>query len=138
MTGYKIWLNPETKRYEVDDEATVVDYDFEEENANIKKYYQPTHTIKVGAEFVFNPIAIRLGYAYMSNPYRDLDKDGSCHTFACGMGFKGKIFFADFAYLYKMYNDKDIFYNADNLKTYSLKKHSQNFVLTIGWKLGKI
>ncbi len=117
---------------------SIVDYDFEEENANIKKYYQPTHTIKVGAEFVFNPIAIRLGYAYMSNPYRDLDKDGSCHTFACGMGFKGKIFFADFAYLYKMYNDKDIFYNADNLKTYSLKKHSQNFVLTIGWKLGKI
>lgn len=114
------------------------DYDFETENGNIKKYYKPTHTVKFGAEFVINPIALRIGYAYMSNPYRDLDKDGSRHTIACGLGFKGKNFFADFAYQYRITNDNGVFYDTDNINTYSLNKRSQNFVLTLGWKLGKI
>jgi hypothetical protein len=107
------------------------------ENKNIKKYFRETHTIRAGGELILSRVSLRLGYAYATNPYKDLNKDGSCHSISGGVGIKTNSFFADFAYTYKFTNDKDIFYDAISVYPYSSRIVNQVFALTIGWKLGK-
>jgi hypothetical protein len=118
-----------------DKEAT---YDFMTENNNIKRYYQGTHTVRIGGEVNLTPIAIRLGYAYTSNPYtKDIDKDGTMQFFSVGIGFKTRYFFTDFAYRYTMFKDKNVFYDANTVTPYSTDLRNSLFALTVGWKMGK-
>ncbi len=115
------------------------DYEFEVENNNIKEYYKTTHTIKAGLEFVINPVALRLGYSYMTNPFADaVGKNGARHNISAGIGFKTKCFFMDFAYAYRIYKDESIFYNAPQVNSYQQNFRNQSFVLTLGWKLGAL
>ncbi len=117
-------------------QADINDYDFEQENNNIKSYYKTTHNIRIGAEFNINPISLRVGYAYMTNPYApEINIDGSRHTISGGIGFKTKHFFMDFAYAYRIYNDQNKFYNAPNLNNYDQKFKHQSFTLTLGYKI---
>ncbi|MDR2410408.1 MAG: hypothetical protein LBE13_20175 [Bacteroidales bacterium] len=118
------------------------DYDFATENNNIKHYYQGTHNIRVGTEINLTPVAFRLGYSYTSNPYKkiegsEVNRDGTTHIIAAGIGFKTRYFFIDFAYRYKMLSNKDMFYVASNLNPYSIDLVNQQFALTLGCKLGK-
>jgi len=112
-------------------------YGFIDENSATKSYYCETHTIRAGGELNLSPIALRLGFSYSSNPYKNLDKDGSRYIISGGIGFKGKSFFADFAYMYKFTKDKDVFYDAITVNPYSSQIVNQVFALTLGWKLGK-
>ncbi|MDR0368711.1 MAG: hypothetical protein LBH82_06185, partial [Bacteroidales bacterium] len=107
-----------------------VDYDFDNENNNIKKYYQSTHSVRVGGELNLSPVALRLGYSYTSNPYKDVQKDGTVHAVSAGIGYKTRYFFLDFAYRYRFFKDKDVFYDAENLNPYNTKTVNQLFALT--------
>jgi hypothetical protein len=113
------------------------DYDFDGENNNIKQYYKGTHNVRAGVEINLTPVAFRLGYSYTSNPYKGIDKDGTTHIIAAGIGFKTRYFFMDFAYRYRILKDKDMFYDASNLNPYSTKLVNQLFALTLGCKLSK-
>ena len=110
-------------------------YDFGVYNKNIKKYYTGTHTVRVGGELNLSPIVFRAGGSYSTNPYKEVEKDGSLYTVSGGIGYKSRIFFADFAYMYRFCQDKDIFYNHASLNPYASKITNQFFVLTLGWKL---
>jgi hypothetical protein len=89
-------------------------------------------------ELNLSPLALRLGYAYSTNPYtKSADIDGSHHTISGGVGFKAKSFFMDFAYIYRFTNDKDVFYDATSVHPHSSKFVNQVFALTVGWKMGK-
>lgn len=107
-------------------------------NKNIKDYYRGTHTFRLGGELNLSPVTLRLGYAYSTNPYtKSADIDGSRHSISGGVGFKAKSFFADFAYMYRFTNDKDVFYDATSIYPYKSTIVNQVFALTFGWKLGK-
>lgn len=111
-------------------------YSFSDENKAIKKYYRETHTVRIGGEVNLHPVSLRLGYSFTSNPYvKELNKDGAAHIISGGIGFKAKKFFADFAYRYRIQNDKGIFYTASSLNSYSSKFANQVFALTVGFKL---
>ena len=114
------------------------DYGFDSENNSIKQYYKGVHNIRIGGEVNLSPVAFRLGYAFASNPYvAELDKNGTVHTISAGVGFKTRYFFMDFAYRYRLYKDKDIFYDAGSLNPYTTKNVNNLFALTFGWKIGK-
>lgn len=120
-------------------QADINNYDFENENLNIQQYYQTTHTIKVGGELKLGLVALRLGYSYMTNPYtKSANIDGSRHLFSGGIGVKGQYFFIDFAYCYRLYSDKNVFYSANNLAPYNQTFRNQSFSITCGWKIGKV
>jgi hypothetical protein len=107
-----------------------------DENKNIRKYYTGTHTVRIGGELNLQPLVLRLGYAYSTNPYvKEVEKDGSRHTISGGIGIKKKSFFADFAYIYKFTRDKDVFYDHTSVNPYSSIITNQLFALTIGWKI---
>ena len=112
-------------------------YNFNNENNATRKYYQPAHTVRIGGELNLSPIALRLGYAFSSNPYsKYLEKDGTQHTISGGIGLKGKTLFADFGYMYRFTNDKDVFYDAPlSINPYSSSLVNQVFTLTLGLKL---
>jgi len=115
-------------------------YDFKNENKNIKTYYTGTHTFRIGGELNLSPVVFRVGGSYSTNPYKNANingsvKDGSLYTVSGGIGYKAKIFFADFAYMYRFSQDKDVFYNHESLNPYASRITSQYFVLTLGWKL---
>ena len=114
------------------------DYDFDNENSNIKHYYRATHTIRIGGELNLTPVAFRLGYSYTSNPYsKDLDKDGTMHLISAGIGYKSRYFFMDFAYQYRFHKDNGRFFDVAGMNNYNTKNSNQLFALTFGWKLGK-
>lgn len=110
-------------------------YNFSSENKSINDYYKGTHTIRIGGELNLSPLVLRAGAAYSSNPYKGIEKDGSRYTVSCGIGFKKKTFFADFAYMYRFSEDKDVFYDHFSLNPYTTQSVNQVFALTIGWKL---
>ena len=113
-------------------------YDFVSENNAVKDYYGLAHTIRAGGELNLSPFALRLGYSYTSNPYtKNLEKNGSSHTICGGVGFKSKSFFADFAYMYRFTNDKDVLYDAASVHPHSSRIVNQVFALTLGLKMGK-
>jgi hypothetical protein len=110
-------------------------YNFSVENNATRKYYQPTHTARIGGEVNLSPLSLRLGYSFTSNPYKkSANIDGTRHTISGGVGLKGKTFFADFAYMYRFTNDKDVFYDAASINPYSSSLVNQVFALTLGMK----
>jgi hypothetical protein len=111
-------------------------YNFLTENENISQYYKGTHTIRAGAELNISPLVLRVGGSYSTNPYtKEIEKDGSRYTVSGGIGIKKKAFFIDFAYMYRFYKDKDIFYDHASLNPYTMDLTNQVFALTIGWKM---
>ena len=112
-------------------------YNFNDENNAISTSYRISHTARIGGELNLSPIALRLGYSYSSNPYKKSTTiDGTRHIISAGIGFKTKTFFADFGYMYKFTNDKDVFYDAASVHPYSSELVNQVFSLTLGLKFG--
>lgn len=110
-------------------------YNFNEENKVIGRNYGISHTVRVGGELtVTDFFLIRLGYAYSSSPYRDNINDGSSHNISGGIGFRGKHFFFDLAYAYRLMNDNYWFYESETLSPVSRKIVSNRFAATFGFK----
>ena len=111
-------------------------YNFGNENKNIKNFYRGTHTIRAGLELFLSPVALRLGYAYSSNPYNNVERDGSRQIISGGIGIKGKILFADLAYSYRFTKDNDVFYADPSINPYTNQITNHFFSLTLGCKIG--
>ena len=110
-------------------------YNFTEENLEISKKYRSCHSIRVGGEFtVTNFFLVRLGYGYSTSPFKEGANDGSAHTASGGIGFRGKIFFCDFAYQFRHYNQNYWFYPSETLDPVTTTNNSHRFVATLGVK----
>ena len=110
-------------------------YNFTEENLEISKKYRSCHSIRVGGELtVTNFFLIRLGYGYSTSPFKDGANDGSAHTASGGIGFRGKVFFCDFAYQYRHYSQNNWFYPSETLEPVTTTNNSHRFVATLGVK----
>lgn len=110
-------------------------YNFTEENLEISKKYRSCHSIRVGGELtVTNFFLIRLGYGYSTSPFKDGANDGSAHTASGGVGFRGKVFFCDFTYQYRHYNQNYWLYPSETLEPVSTTNNSHRFVATLGVK----
>lgn len=110
-------------------------YNFTEENLAIAKKYRACHSVRVGGELtVTNFFLIRLGYGYSSSPFTEGANDGSVHMASGGLGFRGKVFFCDFAYQYRHYGQNYWFYPSETLDPVSTTNNSHRFVATVGVK----
>ncbi|HHT51835.1 MAG TPA: hypothetical protein GX007_01440 [Bacteroidales bacterium] len=111
-------------------------YTFKEENKNIKESYQGTHSIRLGAEvYLVENFLVRGGFSYTSSPYKNNINDGSFTTGSIGVGFRGKVFFADFAFVISNQSQKYWLYNHEFVNPVEQQFKSQSIVGTIGWKL---
>lgn len=140
-------------------------------NEEVKQYLKPVHTLKLGLEArLADNLYARVGYNYVSSPFNDDaiknlyaghdnrmgDSESVYNTtgtdyvnlsainrFTCGLGFKGKHFYADIAYqyqnqsgdVYAFHNiESDATYRKNTLQkqTFDLNRH--NVMLTLGYK----
>lgn len=107
--------------------------DMEFENAEVKNCLKGEHTFRIGAEYKVIPeLAFRLGYNYSSAVFRDeavkyipsnsliTDTDfsnkRSQSNYTLGIGYRGKMFYADLAYQLSTYKENFYpFYNEFEL-----------------------
>jgi len=139
-------------------------------NEEVKQYLKPVHTLKLGLEARFsNNVYGRVGYNFVSKPFEDDalknlyagydnrqgDSEsvfnatgtdyvnlGAINRVTCGLGIKGKHFYADVAYQFQRQNG-DVYafhtFDGDNIRTNHLQKQSfdlnrHNIMLTLGYK----
>ena len=135
-------------------------HEFTDLTADIKDYFQATHTVRVGGEYrVSDSFSLRAGYSYQTSPVKDNVKDGvvsvitsgsnpafqydrSVQNITCGFGYRYKAFSLDMAYIH---NYRQSNYHAYPAVTYSIggtdfgnyaavNDHNNRVSLTLGFR----
>lgn len=111
-------------------------YDYMHENEAIQTKFGVCHNIRVGAEVnITQGFALRAGYRLKTSPYKlnDTPYNNTAHFISAGVGFRGKYFFCDLAYMLRMSKDSNWLYDpAGEPCKVSTKTHYA--VATLGWK----
>jgi len=133
------------------------DNDYPDVTNNVKTYFKPSHIIRVGGEYRVNPKwSLRAGYSYKTTQVeKGVDNydyniatvgtnpayqyDNAVHNITCGVGYRYKSFYTDFAYVHKIresvYNAfspiNDQFGYEPNVSA-DVKDHNNRFSLTLG------
>jgi hypothetical protein len=111
-------------------------YDYIRENEAIREKFGVSHSLRVGGEVnVTQSFALRAGYRLKTSPYKLTDSpyNNTVHYISAGLGFRGKVIFADLAYVLRMCKDSYWLYDPTGIPcNYEAKTHS--VVATIGCK----
>ncbi|CAK9251494.1 unnamed protein product [Sphagnum jensenii] len=118
----------------------------DEINKNINSMYKLASTVKAGAEFAYKSLRLRAGFAWSESPFKNSlapsGYDGARFNYTAGIGYRGKRFFADLAYVRTQYKDYYTPYSytdaQGNLQAPGvLNSFSSNTIIaTIGFKFG--
>lgn len=105
-------------------------------NNYMKTNYTFGHSIRIGAEGAVKSFRVRAGYGYSSSPFKKSYGDKAYrqtkHNITLGVGYKGKRFYADFAYILSATKDANYLMALNDIKnTYT----THSLLLTLGWKL---
>ncbi|MCL2168274.1 MAG: hypothetical protein FWH59_04025 [Lentimicrobiaceae bacterium] len=110
-----------------------VDYNFTEKNKAIKNKYGACHIARIGAELnVSQVFAIRVGYNYISSPYKNEINDGSKHYASAGFGFRTNHFYSDFAYAFTISKEKYWMYDPLFVNEVNNQFITHRIMLTMG------
>lgn len=128
---------------------------FDDVTMDVKNYYRPTNTIRVGAEFRVTPqFSLRAGYSYKSSPAQETAYnnqqyiytagtnpmymfDSSIQYVTCGLGYSTGGFSIDAAYVHKHRESSwSAFSSYDGLASPSgtITDNNNHIVLSLGYK----
>jgi hypothetical protein len=110
-------------------------------NNQISGLYGIGHTLRIGGEFAWKVLRVRAGYNYHSSPFKSgVGVPGfnlQRHTATAGLGYRGKVLFADFAYARTMGSDYLSIYSATSDEPALKSKFNSNrIILSIGVRIG--
>lgn len=111
-------------------------YDYIRENEAIQEKFGAAHYIRVGAEVnVTQGFALRAGYRLKTSPYKlnHTPYNNTAHFISAGVGFRGKYFFCDLAYMLRMSKDNYWLYDPVG-EPCRVKTNTHYAVATVGWK----
>ncbi len=105
-------------------------------NTVVKNEYKSCVNVRIGGELKYNVMMGRLGFAYYSNPYKDLAFRAGKTMLSGGLGYRDKGIFIDLTYVYTMSKDVDLPYRlADRDNTFAnINQQQGNVVATFGVK----
>jgi hypothetical protein len=109
------------------------------------------HTLRAGAEIkLAKEFSLRLGYNYITAPFKDdaykylqpnsmrTDTEyaniGAMSNYTCGLGYRGKSFYADLAYRYNTYNETFYSSNVVGLPGTKISNNNHKVLLTLGMR----
>jgi hypothetical protein len=108
-------------------------YSFRDENKTIAKMHGFSHIARIGAEVnISQTFSLRVGYNYISSPYKDKINDGAQHYASAGFGFRTKYFFGDFAYAFNICKEKYWMYDPAFVNATDNKYITHRIMLTLG------
>jgi hypothetical protein len=115
-------------------------------NTNIHNTYKLASSVRAGAEFAYKSLRLRAGFAWSESPFKNNNTpsgyDGSRFNYTAGIGYRGRSFFADLAYVRTQYKDYYTPYSYSdpqgNLQAPGvLNSFASNMIVaTIGFKFG--
>ncbi len=113
------------------------DYDFATETQNIIENYRVGHNVKLGAEYRFGALNLRLGGAFYSSPYKNTSVNSDYYSWLAsgGIGFRTNFFFMDIAYSYM--TNSYVYYMYEGLVTSepaNVKINRNQITVTLGFK----
>ncbi len=106
----------------------------------IESTYKATNSLHVGTEaYLGGNFFLRGGYSFTTSPYKYAEQlgrfDGSNLTASAGIGYKGKKFYIDAAYIYAQSNQHPNQYWESTLAPVSKNTLTQHIIsLTLGWR----
>jgi len=93
-------------------------YGFSQVNADIRRKYVGTHTLRAGTEWKLDNVSLRAGYGFTTSPisdgYKVAGSDFSQSRFSGGIGFREKNFFIDLGFLYSLTKEFTQPYTLEN------------------------
>jgi hypothetical protein len=106
-------------------------------NDIIKDRYKGALNVRIGGEMKFKTLMGRLGFAYMSSPYKDDQLKGQRMLLSGGLGYRNRGYFIDLTYVHALIRDSQVpYYLADKPNYIADGRNSRgNVVLTFGIKI---
>ncbi|MFT3904340.1 MAG: aromatic hydrocarbon degradation protein [Niabella sp.] len=139
ITGDVEYVGQNMNRFKSSYDDNDDDRYYDDLNSSIKDYYKSTVNARLGVELKFNPIAVRLGGAYYSNPYKDVGDGakGSMVQATGGVGYRNKGFFLDLGYVHALNKDVVFPYRTtyESFQPNFIKNNAGRVTLTFGIKI---
>ena len=114
------------------------DYMFTSENNMIRNTLATQHNIRLGGELRLEPVIIRAGYGFYSNPYQEGVNDGSRNVISAGFGFRDRNYAIDFSYAYSFFSEDYALYTIEDqaipLPIAQRDFSSSAFRVTLAWR----
>ena len=93
---------------------------YDQLNKVVKNEYKSTVNFRIGGELKFNVIMTRLGFAYYSNPYKDVAFKANNIRLSGGIGYRNHGYFIDLTYVHSIKKDVDLPYRlSDRANTFA-------------------
>ena len=135
------YINYKSARFKTDpnngDDPTTTNY-FTQLNQAIKSAYKGAFNFRVGGELKFTTVMVRAGFAYYSNPYKNIhNESGNRMNISGGLGYRNKGFFVDLTYVQQLNSDVNFAYRLDSAPYYgaNVKTTAGSVFLTVGFKI---
>ena len=121
------------------------------QTADIEAMMKAVHTFRVGGEFKLMPeMSLRLGYNYISSPMKsdafkylapnsmrtdtEFANPGETQNYAFGLGYRGKSFYMDMAYLLNTYKETFYAFDCVDLPGTEVTHTNHKVMLTLGMR----
>jgi hypothetical protein len=107
-------------------------------NKAIDNAYRGAFNFRLGGELKFTTVMLRLGVAYYSNPYKNINGEkGSKMDLSGGLGYRNKGVFVDLTYVHSLNKDVNFAYRLQSspYSGASIKSGVNNIYLTVGFKI---
>ncbi|MDQ3192360.1 MAG: outer membrane protein transport protein [Bacteroidota bacterium] len=109
--------------------------DFSNVNTATRESLTSAGNIRLGAEWRFDPFAIRAGYSNQGNPYRGGFNNGSINSYSVGFGIREEAFFLDFAYILAQVRDQRLFiYDPAFVSPANVNTNTNTIMATFGMR----
>jgi hypothetical protein len=105
---------------------------FTQVNDQVKADYKSWGNVRVGTEWRLADFRLRGGFGYFSNPYTSGTKNGARYQASAGLGYRGKIFFADVTYVWSKMNQDYYLYDASMVNPAMISYYTNTVSTTFG------
>ncbi len=110
------------------------DYMFSDENRSIRENFTQQHIVRVGGELRLEPLILRAGYGFYSNPYEESVNDRQQSVISAGIGIRDANYSLDFSYSIARFDEDFFLYNPDLVQAVEKQYSISAFRLTMGWR----
>ncbi len=116
------------------------DYEPAKDNTNddVRQWLRVIHNFRIGGEMRIERWYLRGGFAYYQSPYIKSELNGDAHRYmySGGIGYRGKNFMIDFAYMLSKYSKKYYLYNDpfNYVEPAKLDDKTGNYCITLGFR----
>jgi hypothetical protein len=111
------------------------------QNDNVKSDYLAVNNLKVGAEIkLFGDLSVRGGLGLYQTPYQQSDlKSIKTTSYSAGIGYRGKSFYADLAYVIMKYPEKYLLYEYTEVNNNGTIEYVKNpAIANVDYQLNRI